>query len=120
LQNSSSSWRAAVLEPVFCLPTIQNDLQTPECHRYREDSPSVDLQFSAFACRFHFPRKFRLVGQEPAGQELATEAFDYAWHKTVSRRLEGVESSANSVDLLKKMISNFVEFALSSCLAAVR
>src|SRR5947209_13321303 len=43
-------------------------------------------------------------------EELATEAFDYAWQKAVSRRLEGIESSANSVDRLKKMISNFVEF----------
>src|SRR6267378_1383871 len=43
-------------------------------------------------------------------EELATEAFDYAWQKAVSTRLEGIESSANSVDRLKKMISNFVEF----------
>ena len=43
-------------------------------------------------------------------EELATEAFDYAWQKAVSRRLEGIESPANSVDRLKKMISNFVEF----------
>jgi len=42
-------------------------------------------------------------------EELATEAFDYAWQKAVSRRLGGIESSADSVDRLKKMISNFVE-----------
>src|SRR6266478_9974761 len=28
-------------------------------------------------------------------EELATEVFDYAWQKAVSRRLEGIESSAN-------------------------
>ncbi len=41
-------------------------------------------------------------------EELATEAFDYAWQKAFSKRLEGIESSANSVDRLKKMIGNFV------------
>src|SRR5207302_6082979 len=43
-------------------------------------------------------------------EKLATEVFDYACQKGVRRRLEGIESSANSVARLKKMISNFVEF----------
>jgi TetR/AcrR family transcriptional regulator, transcriptional repressor for nem operon len=42
-------------------------------------------------------------------EELATEAFDYAWQKAVRRRLDGIESSADAVDRLKKMVSNFVE-----------
>ena len=42
-------------------------------------------------------------------EELATEAFDYAWKKAVRRRLDGIESSADAVDRLKKMVSNFVE-----------
>src|SRR6266516_5589508 len=42
-------------------------------------------------------------------EELATEAFDYAWQKAVSRSLDGIESSADSIDRLKQMVSNFVE-----------
>src|SRR5712692_7436391 len=42
-------------------------------------------------------------------QELAAAAFDYSWLRAVNNRLDGVEDSANSVDRLKKMISNFVE-----------
>src|SRR5712671_5630975 len=42
-------------------------------------------------------------------EELAAEAFDYAWHRAVSGRLDGLEPVEDSVDRLKKMIDNFVE-----------
>jgi TetR/AcrR family transcriptional repressor of nem operon len=42
-------------------------------------------------------------------EELASEAFDYAWQKAVSRRLEGLDETANAVERLKKMIDNFVD-----------
>jgi TetR/AcrR family transcriptional regulator, transcriptional repressor for nem operon len=42
-------------------------------------------------------------------EELAGEAFDYAWDRAVDGRLDGVEEVRDSVDRLKKMISNFVE-----------
>jgi TetR/AcrR family transcriptional repressor of nem operon len=42
-------------------------------------------------------------------QELAAEAFDYAWDQAVSGRLDGVAEVADAVDRLKKMIGNFVE-----------
>src|SRR5882672_1978532 len=42
-------------------------------------------------------------------EQLASEAFDYTWEKAVRRRVDGIESSADAVDRLKKMVSNFVE-----------
>jgi TetR/AcrR family transcriptional repressor of nem operon len=42
-------------------------------------------------------------------EELAAEAFDYAWEKAVSGRLDGVKEVPDAVDRLKKMIANFVE-----------
>jgi len=42
-------------------------------------------------------------------EELAAEAFDYAWGKAVGGRLDGVADVPNSVDRIKKMVSNFVE-----------
>jgi TetR/AcrR family transcriptional repressor of nem operon len=42
-------------------------------------------------------------------EELAAEAFDYAWGKAVSGRLDGVSDVSNSVDRIKRMIANFVE-----------
>jgi TetR/AcrR family transcriptional repressor of nem operon len=42
-------------------------------------------------------------------EELAGEAFDYAWHKAFERRLEGVDEAADAVERLKKMIDNFVD-----------
>jgi TetR/AcrR family transcriptional repressor of nem operon len=42
-------------------------------------------------------------------EELAAEAFDYAWQKAVSGRLGGLEDLPDSVDRLKKMVENFVE-----------
>ncbi len=37
-------------------------------------------------------------------EELAAEAFDYAWGKAVSGRLDGLAGVPNSVDRIKKMI----------------
>jgi hypothetical protein len=37
---------------------------------------------------------------------LGTEAFDYAWGKAASGRLDGVEAVENHVDRLKKTIAN--------------
>jgi TetR/AcrR family transcriptional regulator, transcriptional repressor for nem operon len=42
-------------------------------------------------------------------EELAVAAFDYSWLKAASKRLDGLDDSANAVDRLKKMIDNFVE-----------
>jgi TetR/AcrR family transcriptional regulator, transcriptional repressor for nem operon len=42
-------------------------------------------------------------------EELAAEAFDYAWGKAVRGRLDGLAEVPNSVDRIKKMIANFVE-----------
>jgi len=42
-------------------------------------------------------------------EELAAEAFDYAWGKAVSGRLDGLAEVPNSLDRIKKMIANFVE-----------
>ena len=42
-------------------------------------------------------------------EELAAEAFDYAWGKAVTGRLDGLAEVPNSVDRIKKMIANFVE-----------
>jgi TetR/AcrR family transcriptional repressor of nem operon len=42
-------------------------------------------------------------------QELAGEAFDYAWDQAVSGRLDGVTEVENAVDRLKKVVGNFVE-----------
>ncbi len=40
-------------------------------------------------------------------QQLASEAFDYAWSKAVDARLEGTEEIANSVDRLQQIVRNF-------------
>ena len=42
-------------------------------------------------------------------EELAQEAFDYAWRETVQARLKNLDSVTNSVDRLKQFIANFVE-----------
>lgn len=42
-------------------------------------------------------------------QELAAEAFDYAWAEAVKARRHDLESVANSVDKLKRYVANFVE-----------
>ncbi|MGA7853768.1 MAG: TetR/AcrR family transcriptional regulator [Candidatus Acidiferrales bacterium] len=40
-------------------------------------------------------------------QQLASEAFDYAWEKAINARLEGTEEIANSVDRLQQIVRNF-------------
>jgi TetR/AcrR family transcriptional regulator, transcriptional repressor for nem operon len=42
-------------------------------------------------------------------QELAAEAFDYAWAEAVKARRHDLESVENSVDKLKRYVANFVE-----------
>jgi len=42
-------------------------------------------------------------------QQLAAEAFDYAWRETVEARTHDLDSISNSVDRLKQWIANFVE-----------
>jgi len=42
-------------------------------------------------------------------QELAAEAFDYAWAEVVKARRHDLGSVENSVDKLKQFIANFVE-----------
>jgi TetR/AcrR family transcriptional repressor of nem operon len=40
-------------------------------------------------------------------QELAGDAFDYAWKLAMDRRLEGTEQIPNTVDRLKQIVRNF-------------
>jgi TetR/AcrR family transcriptional regulator, transcriptional repressor for nem operon len=40
-------------------------------------------------------------------QQLASEAFDYAWNKAVDARLEGTQEISDSVDRLKQIVRNF-------------
>lgn len=40
-------------------------------------------------------------------QQLAAEAFDYAWGRAVGARLEGIAEIPNTVDRLKQMVRNF-------------
>jgi TetR/AcrR family transcriptional repressor of nem operon len=42
-------------------------------------------------------------------EELAAEAFDYAWQIASDARLRDLDSIANSVDRLKQFVRNFVE-----------
>jgi TetR/AcrR family transcriptional repressor of nem operon len=42
-------------------------------------------------------------------QQLAAEAFDYAWRETVEARTHDLDSIPNSVDRLKQWVANFVE-----------
>ena len=42
-------------------------------------------------------------------EELAQEAFDYAWRETIEARLKNLDSVTNSVDRLKQFVENFVE-----------
>jgi TetR/AcrR family transcriptional repressor of nem operon len=42
-------------------------------------------------------------------EQLAAEAFDYAWRETVEARTHDLDSIPNSVDRLKQWIRNFVE-----------
>jgi TetR/AcrR family transcriptional repressor of nem operon len=42
-------------------------------------------------------------------EELAAEAFDYAWRETLHARVHDLDAVANSVDRLKQLLANFVE-----------
>lgn len=42
-------------------------------------------------------------------EELAAEAFDYAWSAAMEARMHGLDSVPNSVDRLKQFVANFVE-----------
>jgi TetR/AcrR family transcriptional repressor of nem operon len=43
-------------------------------------------------------------------EELAAEAFDYAWETAIRLRATGVDETANAVDRLKLMVENFAEY----------
>lgn len=40
-------------------------------------------------------------------QQLASEAFDYAWNKALNARLEGMQEIPNTIDRLKQIVRNF-------------
>src|SRR5258706_12552014 len=40
-------------------------------------------------------------------QQLAGEAFDYAWKIALDTRFEGTEAISNAVDRLKQIVQNF-------------
>jgi TetR/AcrR family transcriptional regulator, transcriptional repressor for nem operon len=40
-------------------------------------------------------------------QQLAAEAFDYAWRLAIEKRFEGTEEIPNTVDRLKQLVRNF-------------
>jgi TetR/AcrR family transcriptional regulator, transcriptional repressor for nem operon len=42
-------------------------------------------------------------------EELAAEAFDYAWTAAITLRARGVDETPNAIDQLKLMIDNFAE-----------
>lgn len=42
-------------------------------------------------------------------EQLAAEAFDYAWSETLQARVHDLDGVANAVDRLKQMVTNFVE-----------
>src|SRR5467141_4556568 len=42
-------------------------------------------------------------------QQLAAEAFDYAWRETLDARIHDLHTISNSVDRLKQLVANFVE-----------
>jgi TetR/AcrR family transcriptional regulator, transcriptional repressor for nem operon len=42
-------------------------------------------------------------------QQLAAEAFDYAWNLALDTRFEGTQQISNSVDRLKQLVRNFWE-----------
>jgi TetR/AcrR family transcriptional repressor of nem operon len=42
-------------------------------------------------------------------QQLAAEAFDYAWRETLHARIHDLGTIANTVDRLKQLVANFIE-----------
>src|SRR6202521_432972 len=41
-------------------------------------------------------------------QQLAAEAFDYAWRETLGARIHDLDDISNTVDRLKQLLANFV------------
>ncbi|HET8922984.1 MAG TPA: TetR/AcrR family transcriptional regulator [Candidatus Acidoferrum sp.] len=42
-------------------------------------------------------------------EQLAAEAFDYAWRETLNARIHDLDTISNTVDRLKQLVANFVE-----------
>ena len=42
-------------------------------------------------------------------EQLAVEAFDYAWRETLRARIHDLDTIPNTVDRLKRLVANFVE-----------
>lgn len=42
-------------------------------------------------------------------EQLAAEAFDYAWRETLGARIHDLDAVPNTVDRLKQLVANFVE-----------
>jgi TetR/AcrR family transcriptional regulator, transcriptional repressor for nem operon len=42
-------------------------------------------------------------------EQLAAEAFDYAWEETLHARIHDLDGITNTVDRLKQLLANFVE-----------
>lgn len=42
-------------------------------------------------------------------EQLAAEAFDYAWRETLGARIHDLDAIPNTVDRLKQLVANFVE-----------
>jgi TetR/AcrR family transcriptional repressor of nem operon len=42
-------------------------------------------------------------------EQLAAEAFDYAWRETLDARIHDLDTVSNTVDRLKQLVANFVE-----------
>jgi len=42
-------------------------------------------------------------------QQLAAEAFDYAWRETLNARIHDLDATSNTVDRLKQLVANFID-----------
>jgi TetR/AcrR family transcriptional repressor of nem operon len=42
-------------------------------------------------------------------EELAAEAFDYAWQEALGARIHDLDTISNTIDRLKQLVANFVE-----------
>jgi TetR/AcrR family transcriptional repressor of nem operon len=42
-------------------------------------------------------------------EQLAAEAFDYAWRETLDARIHDLDAISNTVDRLKQLVANFAE-----------
>jgi TetR/AcrR family transcriptional repressor of nem operon len=42
-------------------------------------------------------------------EELAAEAFDYAWQEALGARTHDLDTISNTIDRLKQLVANFVE-----------